>query len=107
MALGILPVAFLVPALAVSVRTLIDKWRARNDLSKAIARSGPAQTSKLQALVEADDLPGVVAIIRGQVGALPPREQVQAEVALSQPSEIGRRVYAQSVLASGLHHAAE
>ena len=91
--------ALLVPALAVSVRTLVHKWRARNDLSLAIARSGPEQTGKLHALVEAHDLPGVVAALRGQLGALPPRERVQAEEALSQPSEIGRRSYAQSVLA--------
>ena len=104
---GILPVAILLPALAVSVRTLVDKWRARNDLSTAIARGGPEQARKLRALVEADDLPGVVAVIRGQLGALPPREQAQAEMALSQPSEIGRRSYAQAVLASGLQHAAE
>ena len=107
MALGILPATLLVPALIVSVRTLIDSWRARNDLSKAIAKGGPEQARKLRALVEADDLPGVVAVIRGQLGALPPREQAQAEMALSQPSEIGRRSYAQAVLASGLQHAAE
>ena len=102
MALSILPVALLVPALADSIRTLIAKWRARHDLSRAVARSGPEQTRALNALIQADDLPGVVAVLRSYLDELPPQEQVQAEVALSQNSEAGRRSYAQSILASGL-----
>ena len=106
MALGILPVALLVPALAASVKTLFEKWRARNDLSVAIARSGPEETQQLRAMVEADDLPGVLATIRAHMGELPVSEQKQAEIALSQVSESGRRSYAQSVVAPGLRQAA-
>jgi endonuclease/exonuclease/phosphatase family metal-dependent hydrolase len=100
--LGLIPLGLTALGAALALLTLVEKLRARHDLSLAVARSTPDQRTRLRRFLDSGDVPGAVAVISEHLDKLPPREKTQAAAALNQSSESGRRIYAQTVAAAGL-----
>ncbi len=94
------PLILTMIASAVALANLVTHFRARQDLSRAVAGASRDDRTRLLQLLDKGDVQEAVRTVSRFLDALPPRERAAAEDALCQRSRRGQSTYVEIVAAS-------